>query len=183
MADESNWYYAREGQQQGPVPLDYLKHWLASGQLQPTELVWREGMSEWTLAERVPELQGIVPTISGAAEASLQPQAPGAAGGYVQPINYQTPYYGQDPRVVAQVNKARSALICGLIGVLGFCCGLVGLILGPIAVIMASQAFSSMKQTGSEQGKGMAVAGIVLGIVDIVIVVFWVVLQVGMRAF
>jgi hypothetical protein len=182
MAEEDNWYYTMGGQQQGPVPLDHLKHWLSNGQLQPTELVWREGMANWLSAEQVPELQGIAPPMSGAAAAGFQPQQP-AAGGYAQPINYQTPYYGQDTRVLSQVSKARSAMICGIIGVFGFCCGLLGLILGPIAIIQASQAFSSMKVTGSEQGKGMATAGMVLGIIDIVFVVIWFGLRVGMRHF
>jgi len=161
MADESNWYYTMGGQQQGPVPLEHLKHWLTSGQLGPTELVWREGMSNWVAANQVPELQGFAPAMTGAAAAGFQqPQQP---VGYAQTVNYQTPYSIQDPRIQSQVSQARSAMICGIIG--SFC---IGFILGIVAIILASQAFNSMKQNRSEEGKGMAVAGMVLGVLGVI---------------
>jgi hypothetical protein len=159
MAEENNWYYTMGGQQQGPVPLDHLKHWLTGGQLQPTELVWREGMPNWIAASQVPELQGFAPATSGAAAAGFQQ----AGGTYAQPVNYQTPYGGHDPAVRAQISKAKTSMILGIVGLI-----CVGFILGIIAVVMASQALSSMKQTRSEEGKGMAVAGMVLGIIDII---------------
>jgi hypothetical protein len=48
MADE--WYYAQQGRQAGPVNMDYLSQLAASGQLQPTDLVWKEGMANWAPA-------------------------------------------------------------------------------------------------------------------------------------
>ena len=80
MAEENNWYYTMGGQQQGPAPLEHLKHWLTNGQLQPTELVWREGMPNWIAASQVPELQGIAPAASAAAAAGF-PQQQAAGGG------------------------------------------------------------------------------------------------------
>lgn len=83
----NDWYYTMGGQQQGPVPLEHLKQWLASGQIQPAELVWREGMPNWIAAQQVPELQGIAPApIAGAQQA-------GFAGGASAPfsVNYYTP--------------------------------------------------------------------------------------------
>jgi len=44
------WYYAEQGQQQGPVSEEELKKRLRSGQLEPTDLVWSRGMAEWTPA-------------------------------------------------------------------------------------------------------------------------------------
>ena len=41
------WYYAREGEQHGPVPFIQIKNMVASGQLDPAELVWAEGMDDW----------------------------------------------------------------------------------------------------------------------------------------
>lgn len=51
MANE--WYYERNGQQHGPVIVEKLKELAASGQLQPADLVWREGMAEWAQARKV----------------------------------------------------------------------------------------------------------------------------------
>lgn len=49
-------------------------------------------------------------------------------------------------------------------------CGLVlfGFITGLLAVIFAGIALSGMRQTGDNEGRGMAIAGLVLGIIDIV---------------
>ncbi len=60
MADQ--WHYSKEGQQFGPVPLEVLKSLLSSGQLQPTDLVWTEGMAEWAAANTVPQLSGSTPS-------------------------------------------------------------------------------------------------------------------------
>jgi hypothetical protein len=50
------WYYVKNGQRQGPVSTDQIKQLLASGSLQPSDLVWKEGMSQWTAASTIKEL-------------------------------------------------------------------------------------------------------------------------------
>jgi hypothetical protein len=47
------WYYARGNKQMGPVPAADLKRLASVGELRPEDLVWREGMTEWTLARNV----------------------------------------------------------------------------------------------------------------------------------
>jgi uncharacterized RDD family membrane protein YckC len=41
------WYYAEAGQQAGPVEDAQLEQLLQSGRIQPTTLIWREGMANW----------------------------------------------------------------------------------------------------------------------------------------
>jgi hypothetical protein len=48
-------YYAEGNQQKGPVTVDELR----SLRLPPDTLVWREGMSQWTRADGVPELTSL----------------------------------------------------------------------------------------------------------------------------
>ncbi len=43
-----NWYYDLGGQRQGPVPEAELDRLLAAGTINPTTLVWCEGMANWT---------------------------------------------------------------------------------------------------------------------------------------
>ena len=50
---ESVWYYVRNGAQNGPVTFDELKAAAASGQLAPTDLVWKEGTADWVAAQTV----------------------------------------------------------------------------------------------------------------------------------
>jgi hypothetical protein len=85
MAGE--WFVAREGQQpSGPVTPQQLKQMATSGQLQPEDLVWREGMPKWVPAGQVKGLLGAPPTEPPAAppraaEPSGVQLSPGPAGG------------------------------------------------------------------------------------------------------
>ena len=57
-----DWYYAKHGKQQGPLPVDRLKAMIESGEVAPTDLVWREGMAEWLPVVQVTELRNPVPS-------------------------------------------------------------------------------------------------------------------------
>jgi hypothetical protein len=61
------WYYTRNGQQDGPVSALELRELAESGQLQPTDLVRKEGMASWC---GVGVVEGLFPAaipVSGAA--------------------------------------------------------------------------------------------------------------------
>ena len=47
------WYYTKGDQKHGPVTAEKLKELAASGQLQPSDLIWKEGMKQWAKAELV----------------------------------------------------------------------------------------------------------------------------------
>lgn len=42
-----SWYYASGGKQQGPIEDAQFELMIQSGQLQPADLVWKEGMTDW----------------------------------------------------------------------------------------------------------------------------------------
>lgn len=56
MADD--WYYARNGERQGPVPRAKLAQLARDGWLTADDLVWTSGMPAWAAAGDVPELAG-----------------------------------------------------------------------------------------------------------------------------
>ena len=55
MVDRS-WFYASQGQQQGPYPEAQLRDLIARGAVRPDTLVWCEGMAGWQKAGEIPEL-------------------------------------------------------------------------------------------------------------------------------
>jgi hypothetical protein len=55
------WYYARNGRQYGPVGIEEIKGLLGTGGLMPGDLVWREGMANWTPACEIEELMPPAP--------------------------------------------------------------------------------------------------------------------------
>jgi hypothetical protein len=49
----SDWYYTSKGQQAGPVSSQKLKELADFGYIQPNDLVWKDGMSDWSPASKV----------------------------------------------------------------------------------------------------------------------------------
>ena len=68
-----DWFYAQNNQQSGPVTIEALINMLQQGHVQPTDLVWREGMANWQSAGTVPELSAGI-------------GAPSASIGYFNPV-------------------------------------------------------------------------------------------------
>jgi GYF domain 2 len=78
MADRS-WFYASQGQQQGPFPEAQLHDLITRGTVRADTLVWTEGMSGWQKAGDIPGL------VSGGSGPPSIPQSGGpvmSAGGY-----------------------------------------------------------------------------------------------------
>ena len=88
-------------------------------------------------------------------EGSYPPPPP---GGYPPPApgGYGAPLEGNKP--------ALWSMITGIISL--FCCGVI---LGPVAIVLSSQAKSEIAATGGAQpGAGQAKAGLIMGIIGIV---------------
>jgi len=47
------WFYEKDGTQHGPISSNELKQLAANGDLEPKDLVWREGTSKWRQADSV----------------------------------------------------------------------------------------------------------------------------------
>ena len=103
---EGTWYYARGGEQRGPVSADEVKSKLASGELSPQDLVWSEGMGNWQPAASVHQFAGAGPGVGAGAppqgdayDIAPDPNQPGAAPqGYAPTPGYAPPPgYPQQP--------------------------------------------------------------------------------------
>lgn len=68
MVDRS-WFFAAQGQQQGPYPEAQLREFIADGKVTVETLVWTEGMANWQKAGEIPGL------ISGAADPPASPHS------------------------------------------------------------------------------------------------------------
>lgn len=49
----TQWFYTDQGQRLGPVSPEQLKQLVTSGRLQPSDMVWKEGMAQWVAASHV----------------------------------------------------------------------------------------------------------------------------------
>ena len=152
------WYYAKNGQQMGPVTLEVLRAMISSGEVAPADLIWREGMAEWTPAGQVAEFSGGgVGHTTGMALPPGGSQIPqtlpqGAPGGLIA---------GMPPPTNS---KAITSMICGIVGLFAPClCG-IPVIASIVAIIMGHVARGEIRDTGGlQRGEGMALTGLILG--------------------
>lgn len=63
-----NWYYAREGQQVGPVDENEFNRLVQSGAIQQDTLVWKEGMANWEPYRQAVSSPSAPPKAASAAE-------------------------------------------------------------------------------------------------------------------
>jgi hypothetical protein len=151
MTPDTQWYFARGGQQQGPVSLDALRQMLASSQISSADLVWSEGMADWQPAGQVQALR-LPPAAPMVAAVPPPVQPVGQAGYGVQPVTVPyatrpTPFY---PSGQSYNGLAVAGFVCA------FLMPLVGLILSLVAL-------SCMKSSGNFEGRGLAKAGAIIG--------------------
>ena len=59
----SSYHIANNGQQKGPFSTEQLKQLVATGELTPDTHVWKQGMSDWQLANQVEEFRNILGSI------------------------------------------------------------------------------------------------------------------------
>jgi hypothetical protein len=70
-----DWYYAKDNKQFGPVNAVELKRLSQTGELRPEDLVWTEGMKEWSPARKV---KGLFEEEPAGAKAAVPPAAKAA---------------------------------------------------------------------------------------------------------
>lgn len=79
-----NWYYAKDGQQQGPVDDTELARLVNSKQINATTLVWREGLQQWQPYQEIwvagmPDWRGLSDGSSSVPPPPVLPQSPPVA--------------------------------------------------------------------------------------------------------
>ncbi len=136
------YHVAQNGEKFGPIEKDEVYRRLVAGELKPTDLGWHEGLAEWEpLSKLIPPPQP--PPLSAAspvfATTSAQP-APAV------------------PAPQGTSGLAIASLICGILSFLT--AGLAGL----PAVITGHMSLSAIKKSsGALKGRGMAIAGLIMG--------------------
>ncbi len=94
-------------------------------------------------------------------------------GGYSPPPMPYTDYYAGAPTVMRN-GLGVAALITGILGLFGSCSVVFGVLLGIVAVILGLVARGRVKRGQANNG-GIATAGIVLGILAIIVSIAWIV--------
>jgi hypothetical protein len=133
----------RGGQQLGPFTEAEVRAQLAAGTLSPGDLVWWEGQGNWVALAQSPYA-----TTAASSGSAVPPVSPIPAPGVAYSVEASTS------------GLAIGALVCGIIGVLLSPLGIV-------AVILGHQGLSQTKRNPALKGGGMALAGLVLGYIEL----------------
>ena len=161
MAD---WYFGEQGQQIGPLDDAAIRHAIQYGRVTMQTLVWREGMSQWVPLAAVPELTTTVTSIS--------PYASPGYPGQMMP-------YGPGMMESRSSGLAVASMVSGIIGIV--VCPFFGSI---PAVICGHMALSQINQSPMPMsGRGMAIAGLVMGYLPIAIIAISMVMLVVSQMF
>ncbi|WP_315781170.1 MULTISPECIES: DUF4339 domain-containing protein [unclassified Bradyrhizobium] len=75
-----SWYYAEQGQQQGPISEDELRDLIARSVVTAETLLWSDGMAGWEKAGRIPGLMSGGPSIAPGGPPAFDRGAPAPAG-------------------------------------------------------------------------------------------------------
>lgn len=135
---------AQDGNRYGPADIATLQQWVREGRIAPNTTLEDEFTGAQIRASLLPELSYLFPS-----------QGTPPADTYQQP----RPMTGGGPS-----SKATTALVLGILGLL--CCGLLGI----PAIIIGKQEMESIDQgLAPVEGRGLAQAGFILGIVSLVL--------------
>jgi hypothetical protein len=130
----------------GPISADQLRQWISEGRVNSKTRVQAVDSTEWKTMADLPEFAAILPR-----------PAP--------PLPSVTPIAPLPPRAGTS-QMAVWALITGIMSIL-CCCS----IMAPVSIVLGAVALSQLKQQPEMRGAGFAIAGIVLGIVALLMLV------------
>ena len=141
----TQWFYGENGQQMGPLDDAHLNAAISDGRILPETLLWREGMPNWQPLQQLRATGGLY--------AYASPQT--------QPVPYGG-YYG--PYAGATPGLAIASMVCGIVGF--FMC----FVLSIPAVICGHMALRQIATAPVPLGgRGMAIAGLVCGYLQLAI--------------
>lgn len=164
------YHVGRNGQQTGPFSIDQLQAMAGSGELQPTDLVWKEGMAGWEPASTLPGVFGAsaapapAPVVgSFNPEPQSQPsQAPYVQATVLPPV---TPMGAAGPK---PNGMALTGMILGIVSIVLVCC-CYGLPFNIAGIIFSIIGMNQIKANPIQGGMGMAKAGLWCSIASLIL--------------
>jgi hypothetical protein len=135
----------------GPITADQLRLWISEGRVNAQTRVLAADSTEWKTMGELPEFAAIVPR-------PAPPLPTFAHGAPVAPSGSTS-------------QMAIWALITGIMSVL-CCCN----ILAPVSIVLGAVALAQLKHHPEQRGAGFAIAGIVLGVIALLIMLTLVVI-------
>jgi hypothetical protein len=142
----------QDGKEYGPISGEQLRQWISQNRIESRSPVFADGAKDWTFVGLLPEFANY---FAGEIPPAIAPQT-------IAP-----------PTPMRKTNGfAMAGLICGILSVtLCLCCGGIPFnVLGLIFSIVALMQINEHPQL--HEGRGLAIAGIILAAVSLLIMLF-----------
>jgi hypothetical protein len=169
-------HIARDGKPMGPFSLEEVNRQLAAGTLSVSDQAWYEGAAGWAPLSTVPGVSGSRPP------GGPSPSPPQADVATPSVPLVTAPTVGGSMTTVPSAPTEPLAiwsLVLSLLGVCGFCCTPV-VITGIAGVVCGHLALSKIGTRPELQGRGLAMAGLIIGYCAIAGWLLWVLLFGGL---
>ena len=141
----------------GPVSADEVRAWIKERRLNASSLARSEGATDWKPLSLFPEFSSTLASLAA-------------------PAVTASPIFVQAPR---NNSMAVAGLICGIMAWLTGCC-CYGIPFNILGIVFSSIALNQLRRDREAQGgRTMAIAGLVLSIVQIVLIIGFVMLGVA----
>lgn len=138
----------------GPITADQLRQWISEGRINAHTKVQIEGTVGWKSVLELPELAAALPV---AAPPSMTP-APVAMA----------------PAATKSNQTAVWAMVTGILSLIPCCWGIP--IIAVVSIVLGCIALSQIKKNPQQTGSGFAIAGLIMGILSLVVaVIIWLV--------
>jgi uncharacterized membrane protein len=129
----SDWYYAADNQQKGPINESELKADFATNKLPVDTLVWKEGMGDWLPANQVPAFSfrppptpaKVQPTAASPAPDATTAETPAAPAGNpdsTKPVDLADLVSAKGEALEVTAEDAEKNRIFGILAYLGLLC-------------------------------------------------------------
>lgn len=169
----SQWYYAHDGQQKGPVPISELQRLAGEGDFDPEkDLVWQEGLPDWKPASMIPELASLTQPVETPTEPTAE--SPPSPSPYESPTAAPSPTpaatAAPQPGAAPNTGLAIGSMVCGIVGLLTCFLWCLSIPLAIAAIVLGHMAISKIRRDpATYAGKGLAKAGLITGYLGVLL--------------
>ncbi|GEM_PF-1724250 len=140
-----SWYILIQGEQRGPFQAEQIRTYVKRGEAGPQDLVWKEGLAEWTPISNIPEFH-----------AGGSPPHPPPGPPHTPAYTTTTPAAHQS---AGTPGVAIASFILGLLSLIG------GIFTAVPAIICGHIALGRFRNLPGLQGRWMAMTGVIMGYV------------------
>ena len=162
----ANWFYNIGGEQHGPVSIMELRTMVNTGKLHTNDFLWKEGTPDWLPVSNIPELRP--------APSEPHSSTHAVSAGQMAPMG---------DGIHHTSGLAIASLVMGILGMPLACVPLIGTVFNLLAVIFGATALNAIgKSRVTLGGRGLALSGLILGILGLALVGLWLLYVFGVFA-